>query len=246
MNTEKFISSLRRDLIKQIDLEYQQGFQNYFKEPVRNYGVRSKPLKEIANKYYLQLKPLSKKEVFAICEKLLGLDYYELSSLAFNFCFRRKQEFTIQDFKLFTKWLKQYVSNWGYCDTFCTYSFGHLLWQFPELITETDKWVTSSNRWLKRAVAVILIYPLKKSVDTPKKFNLFLQRSFWVSNKLIKDQDDLVQKGYGWLLKEASNLDQKVIFDYVMKKKQIMPRTALRYAIEKMPQNLKQQAMVRN
>jgi 3-methyladenine DNA glycosylase AlkD len=47
-----------------------------------------------------------------------------------------------------------------------------------------------------------------------------------------------VQKGYGWMLKAASESHQQEVFDYVMKNKFNMPRTALRYAIEKMLKNL--------
>ncbi len=60
---------------------------------------------------------------------------------------------------------------------------------------------------------------------------------------MLLDNDDLVQKGYGWMLKAASESHQKEVFDYVMKNKARMPRTALRYAIEKMPKDLKVKAM---
>ena len=60
---------------------------------------------------------------------------------------------------------------------------------------------------------------------------------------LLRDEDDLVQKGYGWLLKEESRTHQKEVFDYVVKNKQVMPRTALRYAIELLPKELKSEAM---
>jgi 3-methyladenine DNA glycosylase AlkD len=59
----------------------------------------------------------------------------------------------------------------------------------------------------------------------------------------LKDDDDLVQKGYGWVLKEASRIHQKEVFDYVMRNKKVMPRTALRYSIEKLPKNLRILAM---
>jgi 3-methyladenine DNA glycosylase AlkD len=55
--------------------------------------------------------------------------------------------------------------------------------------------------------------------------------------------DDLVQKGYGWMLKAASESHQQEVFDYVMEKKSIMPRTSLRYAIEKMPIEMRKQVM---
>ena len=62
-------------------------------------------------------------------------------------------------------------------------------------------------------------------------------------DKLLLDGDDLVQKGYGWMLKEASKQHQQQVFDYVIKNRSVMPRTALRYAIEKMPQDLREEAM---
>ena len=68
---------------------------------------------------------------------------------------------------------------------------------------------------------------------------------FETANRLLKDKDDLVQKGYGWLLKEASNKYQQQVFDFVMERKNWMPRTALRYAIEKMPKPFREQAMAK-
>ena len=59
----------------------------------------------------------------------------------------------------------------------------------------------------------------------------------------LLDGDDMVQKGYGWLLKEESRVHQKEVFDYVVKHRKVMPRTALRYAIELMPKELKIEAM---
>jgi len=61
----------------------------------------------------------------------------------------------------------------------------------------------------------------------------------------LTDKDDLVQKGYGWMLKVACQEHQQEVFEYILSKKSIMPRTALRYAIEKMPNELKKAAMER-
>jgi 3-methyladenine DNA glycosylase AlkD len=96
-------------------------------------------------------------------------------------------------------------------------------------------WAKSKNRWLKRAAAVSLIVPAKKGD--------FMQEAFEICDVLLDDEDDMVQKGYGWLLKEESRKHQKEVFDYVVKNRKIMPRTALRYAIELMPKELKAQAM---
>lgn len=79
----------------------------------------------------------------------------------------------------------------------------------------------------------------------PARRGLFLDEVFRLSDILLLDEDDLVQKGYGWMLKEASRKHEKEIFYYVMKNKTKMPRTALRYAIEKMPEHLRKKAIER-
>ena len=88
---------------------------------------------------------------------------------------------------------------------------------------------------MKRASAVSLIVPAKRG--------LFLSDAFEICDALLLDGDDMVQKGYGWLLKEESRMHQKEVFDYVVAHRAVMPRTALRYAIELMPKELKIEAM---
>jgi 3-methyladenine DNA glycosylase AlkD len=105
-------------------------------------------------------------------------------------------------------------------------------------IAALKQWAKQDNRWLKRAAAVTLIIPAKKG--------MFLEHIFEIADILLHDADDLVQKGYGWMLKAASQSHQQEVFHYVMQHKATMPRTALRYAIEKMPQDMRQQAMAKN
>jgi len=106
---------------------------------------------------------------------------------------------------------------------------------YPNFLDELKKFTNSKNRWMRRASAVSLIIPARKG--------LFLDIIFEIANSLMLDKDDLVQKGYGWMLKAASESHQQEVFDFVMKKKSIMPRTSLRYAIEKMPEEMRKQAM---
>lgn len=106
---------------------------------------------------------------------------------------------------------------------------------YPDYIAELKKWATSSNLWVKRASSVTLIIPARKG--------LFLDDIFQIALILLHDNNDLVQKGYGWMLKAASEAHQKEVFDFVVKQKATMPRTALRYAIEKMPADMKAEAM---
>jgi len=131
----------------------------------------------------------------------------------------------------------KYVSNWASCDTFCNHTIGVFVEMYPDYISRFKKWTKSKNRWLRRAAAVSLIVPARKGK--------FLKEILMIANLLLEDKDDLVQKGYGWALKVASQKHQAVVFGFVMKNKTRMPRTALRYAIEKMPQDLKKRAMAK-
>ncbi len=106
---------------------------------------------------------------------------------------------------------------------------------FPERISYLKKWAKLPGRWMKRASAVTLIVPARKG--------LFLNDIFKIADILLLDKDDMVQKGYGWMLKASSQAYQKEVFDYVIRNKAVMPRTSLRYAIEKMPQELRTKAM---
>lgn len=88
---------------------------------------------------------------------------------------------------------------------------------------------------MRRAAAVSLI--------VPAKHGRFLDESLEIATLLLTDSDDMVQKGYGWLLKEASRKHTDDVFSFVLAHKKEMPRTALRYAIELMPKELKAEAM---
>ncbi len=197
--------------------------------------IRVPQRRQTAKKFWPQVKLLSKKQRWQLIEKALSGSSQE-TTIGFDWLWRSRALFDISDWVIFEKWLGKYVDDWAKCDDFSTHALGYLINQFPQLAPKLLAWTKSRNRWVKRAAAVTLIYPFAH----PKKY---LVQIFKTAEALLTDPDDLVQKGYGWMLKEASNYNQKEVFDFVMKHKSKMPRTALRYAIEKFPLKLKQQAM---
>jgi 3-methyladenine DNA glycosylase AlkD len=73
----------------------------------------------------------------------------------------------------------------------------------------------------------------------------FVSQAYETADILLLDDDDMVQKGYGWMLKELANNRPREVLKFVMARKDRMPRTALRYATEKMPAAWKKRAMAR-
>jgi 3-methyladenine DNA glycosylase AlkD len=232
---DEIITEIRNELQLAIDPKTSGTYSRFFKEDVLSYGVKTATVSQIARKYYAEIKSRGKKEIFLLCEELLKSDYNEEAFIAFDWVYRIHTEFTPEDFWVFEKWLKDYINNWAKCDTLCNHTIGSLVEKFPKFTENLKQWAKSDNRWLRRASAVTLIIPAKKG--------LFLKDIFEIADLLLMDKDDLVQKGYGWMLKEAVVLHRDEVFAFVMRNKKTMPRTALRYAIEKMPDNLKLQAM---
>jgi len=236
MENKLLLAKIRKELKNNVDLKYKEGERRYFKEKIKSYGVRAPIVRGISRKYFKEVKDLKKEEIFSICEKLLKSGYTAEIVIALDWAYRIKKQYIRKDFKIFESWLKKYIYNWGNCDDFCGHILGYFIFQFPEFLSEVKKWSNSKNRWLRRASAVVLIYSVRK-----KKY---LKDIFKTADMLLIDKDDLVQKGYGWTLKEASNVYPKEVFNYVMKNKDKMSRTALRYAIEKLPANLRKKAML--
>lgn len=229
------IGKVQQELKVNSYIDVQKSGQRFFKEEITSYGVKSADVIKIGKTYFKQIEDLPKKDIFKLCEELWKSGYMEESFIACNWSYYIHKKYEPTDFKVFEKWVNSYVNNWASCDTLCNHTVGEFVEMYPNYIDELKKWAKSNNRWMKRAAAVSLIIPARKG--------LFLNDIFDIANILLLDNDDLVQKGYGWMLKAASQSNQKAVFDYVMSKKQTMPRTALRYAIEKMPKELRVKAM---
>jgi 3-methyladenine DNA glycosylase AlkD len=231
----KIVNDIRKELILNSDEKTKQSGERFFKEDVKIYGLKSATTRKIGKNHYRSLTDKSKLHIFSLCEELWKSGFMEESFIACNWSHNVCKYFQKTDFKIFEFWINTYITNWATCDTFCNHTVGTFIEMYPELLSGLKIWATSDNRWVKRAAAVSLIVPAKKG--------MFLDDIFEIAEILDSDQDDMVQKGYGWMLKVASQKHHKQVFDYVMKKKSSMPRTAFRYAIEKMPADLRHKAM---
>lgn len=231
------LEAVREELVQSVDEKTRDGAQRFFKEEVKFHGVKSAAVKKIAQKYRRAIKGKEKQDIFALCENLLHSGFGEEAFIASEWAYSLRKEYEPADFQVFEGWVQKYVDNWAKCDTLCNHTIGAFIERYPSFIDNLKGWARSENRWLKRASAVTLILPARKGD--------FLDDVLEISDILLKDKDDLVQKGYGWMLKEASRKHQVEVFEYIMRRKAEMPRTALRYAIEKMPEDLRRKAMER-
>jgi 3-methyladenine DNA glycosylase AlkD len=232
---ENIIDKIREELKKNIDEKTRTTGQNFFKEKIKHYGVRVPTVHRISKEFFKRIDFKTKSEIFDLCDSLWQSGYIEESFIACDWSYYIHKQYEPADFQRFEKWIRNYVTNWASCDTLCNHTVGEFIEMYPEYLKELKNFAKSDNRWMRRASAVTLIIPARKGK--------FLTAILEIADLLLQDKDDLVQKGYGWMLKAASEANRQAIFDYVVKNKAIMPRTALRYAIEKMPKELKSIAM---
>lgn len=231
----EIVEFIRHELIASSDEKTRISGERFFREEVKLYGVRSAVVSRIGKEAYKSLAGKSKDEIFALCEELWKSGMMEESFVACNWSYYVHKKYESADIEVFKRWIENYISNWASCDTLCNHSVGTLAEMYPGTIEDLKRWTASPNRWMRRASAVSLIIPARKG--------LFAADIFEIADRLLPDRDDMVQKGYGWMLKSASQFRQKEVFEYVYRNKEKMPRTSLRYAIEKMPAELRKRAM---
>ena len=229
------IENLRKDLILNADEKTKISGERFFKEAVSLYGVRSAIVGKIAKEHYKLLQDKNKANVFKLCEELWKSGIMEEGFIACNWSYFVSKQYEPEDFTTFERWVNNFINNWATCDTLCNHTVGTLVEMYPECLKGLKRWATTQNRWVKRASAVSLIVPARKG--------LFLKNIFEIADILLIDKDDMVQKGYGWMLKVASQSHLNEVYEYIIRNKSVMPRTSLRYAIEKMPGELKKKAM---
>lgn len=229
------VSSVRTELINNADEKTLTSGQRFFKEAIDNYGVKIPVVQQISKNLFREISTASKTEIFALCEELWESGKFEECIIACNWSYAVRKQYEPDDFFIFERWIKRYVTNWATCDTFCNHTMGAFLMMYPKYLRQLRRLTVSTNRWARRASAVSLIVPARKG--------MFLREIFGIANLLLEDDDDLVRKGYGWMLKVAGEAHRQEVFAFVIKHKNSMPRVALRYAIEKMPAEMKAEAM---
>ncbi|MFA0160360.1 3-methyladenine DNA glycosylase AlkD [Vibrio crassostreae] len=199
-------------------------------------SVKTGQVRSISALVFKTIKNKDISNVLSLCTQLLEERDWALGVIAYDWAFRVRKQYSRDTFPVFERWLKEFVTDWSDCDDFCTHAFGELLSQYNDLFDLTTKWVEHSNFAVRRAAAVILIYPINKNRYSALD-------PFRVANLLLEDNHDLVQKGYGWMLKVLSQREHQQVIGYLNAKHAAIPRVAFRYAIEKLDNEIKRELM---
>lgn len=198
---------------------------------------KTKLFRNIARLYKKEINNLDIASIYNICESLLDNRNYSETTIAYQIIFDNKKKYDQNTFDILEKWLYKYIEDWWDCDDFMTHAFQYLLMKYPNNMSNLKKWVNHEKFAVRRSAAVILIRPVQKGLLNE---NII----FEICDLLIDDNHYLVQKGYGWLLKESCKFYHDSVVRYLENNVVKMSRTAFRYALEKLPKEEKKRLMI--
>lgn len=225
------LTSLKKELKQKASLEKAKILQRFFKTGPGEYGegdiflgIKVPEQRKIAKKY----RELLTKEV----KKLLQSRIHEERLIALFILIHKFQlgdnEQKEKIFKLYLKNIK-HINNWDLIDLSANKIIGEYLVQKPKKILY--KLAKSKSLW-ERRIAIMSTFQFIKN-------NQF-KETLKISNLLLKDEHDLIHKAVGWMLREVGKRSLATEESFLRKHYKRMPRTMLRYAIERFPEKKRQ------
>jgi 3-methyladenine DNA glycosylase AlkD len=221
------VDAIHHDLLAVCTEKTREAQSRYFKEQVTFLGCSLPQCNQISNTWSKKLKAEGwvYDDILLIAEALLKAGTFEEGAVGLDIVSHYNRDFRESDFNVFESWLSKYVNNWAHTDSIAPHVIGELLEKYPKLTDRIFKWTKSDNRWMRRASAVTYVIHARHG-----KFH---EAVFRTADALLGDEDDMVRKGVGWMLKCASQADEPAVVNYLMKNRGRTSRLVLRYATEK-------------
>ena len=205
--------------------------QVYFKahEEVHFLGVNAPNVRQIERALFQQIKgQWTLAEACAFSDVLLQDRRQEVKTVGILLLARFHKSFVPELFDQFATWLGQNLcANWALTDALSGYVIALLLRRCPELLPRLTVWTQAENLWVRRAAAVSLV-PLARKGE-------HLEVAYDIATRLFPYPEDLIHKAVGWLLRDAGKTDPARLQTFLLKHGSRIPRTTLRYAIERFP-----------
>ncbi|MBI2628935.1 DNA alkylation repair protein [Candidatus Pacearchaeota archaeon] len=218
------ISQIKKELKSKANSEKAKILQRFFKTQPGSYGegdiflgVTVPETRKLAIKY----KDINLQEVKLLLESKI----HEERLLGVLILVQKYQETNDNNIVNFYKEHNQKINNWDLVDLSADKIIGKYYFNNKSKITELYSLAKSNNLWEKRTSIVSTYYFIK---------NNQFKHTIAISKILLKDNHDLIQKAVGWMLREVGKRNESVLRQFLKQYSKTMPRTMLRYAIEKL------------
>jgi len=201
------------------------------------YNVGTQAVRTLARSIYAKHRhDWSVDDAISFADILIRDRHLEVKLVGIEVVARFRRDFTSRLLKVWKRWLARgYSANWATTDSICGILIGPLLAAHPDLAEQMREWTRARSLWVRRAAAVSLVAFARKGQS--------LDLAYEIAFALHPDKEDLIHKGVGWLLREAGKTDAGRLERYLRLHGPAIPRTTLRYAIERMPPAKRQEIL---
>jgi 3-methyladenine DNA glycosylase AlkD len=218
-------------------VEHAKGVQWFFKDEVKSHGWYAAKLRSVAVRFRGRIREeFGLDFLLQVADKLFVGRILEEKVFAVFLLEKLTEEFGDAEFRLLESWLPR-ISSWADHDGLVHYLIAPMVAAKADRIRNVFRWAKSSDRWHRRAACVALIQGTRRKMFFPEIKRL--------SDLLLSDEDDMVQKGLGWLLRETAKADAKRAVPYLMSIRERSPRLVLRTACETLPARLRKKILAR-
>ena len=209
--------------------------QRFFKEEVQSHGWRTADLRRAALRWRREILQASDlKFLLQVADHLFTGEINEEKNVAVFLLENITGTFGDKEFRLLESWLPR-ISNWSDHDALLHYLIAPMMVAKPARARRVFRWAKSHNRWFRRAACVALIQGTRRK--------MFFSELTKLSELLLSDEDDMVQKGLGWLLRETAKADANRTVPYLIRIRTRASRLVLRTACETLPAAMRKRVL---
>jgi 3-methyladenine DNA glycosylase AlkD len=217
-------AQIRRALREGGSAEHAAGVQWFFKDAIQSHGWYTGSLRKAIRQVRREIVREHDFEFLTrVADELFTGSNLEEKTAAVFLLENLDAQFGEREFRLFSSWVDR-ISSWADHDGLVHCLISPMMAAKPARAKAVFRWAKSKNRWRRRAACVALIRGARAKLFFPEIVRL--------SDFLLADDDDMVQKGLGWLLRETAKYDAKKTVPYLMKIRGKAPRLVLRTACE--------------
>ncbi len=236
-NAARIAREIRRALKDGASAEHAAGVQWFFKEEVRSHGWYAADLRRLAARLRREIVAEGGLELLLdVADQLFAGDYLEERGAAIAVLQKDVAKFGDAEFRRFETWLARILS-WADHDGLACFLIGPMIPAKPARVARVFRWAKSRDRWHRRAAAVSLI--------PGARLHMFFAEIQQLTELLLDDTDDMVQKGLGWLLRETAKADPEKTVPFLMTIRARAPRLVLRTACETLPPETRGKVLAR-
>jgi 3-methyladenine DNA glycosylase AlkD len=234
---ESIAAEIRHLLRNGGSAEHADGVQWFFKDEIKSHGWYTARLRSVAVRFRRRIrKEFGLDFLLRVADKLFAGRVLEEKVFAVFLLEKMTEEFDDAEFRLFESWLPR-ISSWADHDGLVHYLIAPMVASKPDRTARVFRWAKSPDRWHRRAACVALIQGTRRK--------MFFSEIRRLSDLLLSDEDDMVQKGLGWLLRETAKADAKRTVPYLMSIRKQAPRLVLRTACETLPPGVRNKILAK-